>query len=265
MPLEFCDHDTAVRQVIARHRAEGSFLRRILIVGDQDCALHLSKVLKSAPHARYVRVTATIPGYAQTRHINGVPIIEHEHDLDSILDALNLSDIDALAISLDSRGPVFFHQQRIGKHGQPFSMLKFRSMVVDAEARKASLDADDRGNPVLFKMRQDPRVTRVGAIIRRASIDELPQLINVLKGEMSLIGPRPPLGSEVATYEHHVHRRFMVQPGITGLWQVSGRSDLSWDESVRLDLYYVENWSMTQDLLILAKTLRAVVSSDGAY
>lgn len=171
----------------------------------------------------------------------------------------------ALCVKLSDPGPVFFHQQRVGKDGTRFHMHKFRSMVVDAEARLAELQARNEGAGVLFKMKDDPRVTRVGAFIRRYSIDELPQLWNVLVGEMSLVGPRPPLPAEVAEYERHVSRRLLVKPGITGLWQVSGRSDLSWDESVRLDLYYVENWSIVQDLLILARTVKVVLTTDGAY
>lgn len=171
----------------------------------------------------------------------------------------------ALCLKVNDPGPVFFHQERVGKDGTRFQMHKFRSMVVDAEARLAELTAQNEGAGVLFKMRDDPRITSVGAFIRRYSIDELPQLWNVLKGEMSLVGPRPPLPREVAEYERHVGRRLLVKPGITGLWQVSGRSDLSWDESVRLDLYYVENWSLVQDVLILGKTLKAVVAKVGAY
>jgi lipopolysaccharide/colanic/teichoic acid biosynthesis glycosyltransferase len=121
------------------------------------------------------------------------------------------------------------------------------------------------GNEVMFKMKNDPRVTPVGGFLRRFSLDELPQLFNVLAGSMSLVGPRPPLDREVAIYEHHVHRRFLVKPGITGLWQVSGRSNLSWEDTVRLDLYYVENWSITGDLMILWRTARAVLARDGAY
>jgi lipopolysaccharide/colanic/teichoic acid biosynthesis glycosyltransferase len=145
------------------------------------------------------------------------------------------------------------------------TVLKFRSMVVDAEARKAQLILRNESGDVLFKMRKDPRVTRVGEWLRRWSLDELPQLINVLRGDMSLVGPRPPLPDEVARYVDHVRRRLVVRPGITGLWQVSGRSDLSWDESVRLDLRYVENWSLMLDLQILWKTLSAVLSGSGAY
>lgn len=171
----------------------------------------------------------------------------------------------ALVVKLDSRGAVFFLQTRIGKEGEAFHMYKFRSMRSDAELQLEALKQLSEGNEVLFKMKNDPRVTRIGKWIRRYSIDELPQLFNVLRGDMSLVGPRPPLPHEVAAYEKHEHRRLMVKPGITGLWQVSGRSDLSWEESVRLDLYYVENWSPAQDLMILFRTLRAVLARDGAY
>lgn len=144
-------------------------------------------------------------------------------------------------------------------------MLKFRSMAIDAEAKLAEfLDRND-GNGVLFKLKDDPRVTRVGRVLRRYSLDELPQLFNVLKGDMSLVGPRPPLPVEVEKYDDHALRRLLVKPGITGLWQVSGRSDLSWDDSVRLDLYYVENWSMMSDIIILYRTIRTVVTPSGAY
>ncbi|THG30768.1 sugar transferase [Naasia lichenicola] len=171
----------------------------------------------------------------------------------------------ALLVRIDSPGPVFFGQPRIGKDGTEFRMLKFRSMVTNAEELLAKLQSENEGAGVLFKLKQDPRVTKVGRVLRRFSIDELPQLLNVLRGEMSLVGPRPPLLREVEQYEDKVHRRFLVKPGVTGLWQVSGRSDLSWEESVRLDLYYVENWTMTGDLVILWRTARAVVGSSGAY
>ncbi|MBT1544302.1 sugar transferase [Curtobacterium flaccumfaciens pv. flaccumfaciens] len=170
-------------------------------------------------------------------------------------------------VKTTSPGPVLFRQERVGLNGGTFRMIKFRSMVVDAEERLQELSALDRaeGNDVLFKMRNDPRVTRVGAFMRRYSLDEVPQLFNVLAGSMSLVGPRPPLAREVARYDTHVHRRFLVKPGMTGLWQVSGRSDLSWEDSVRLDLYYVENWSIVADLLILWKTFKAIANSRGAY
>lgn len=173
----------------------------------------------------------------------------------------------AIGIRLSTPGDVLFRQERVGLGGRHFQMLKFRSMVVDAEARIAELQQRERaeGNAVMFKMRDDPRVTPIGAFLRRYSLDELPQLFNVFAGSMSLVGPRPPLEREVALYEEHVHRRFLVKPGITGLWQVSGRSNLSWEDTVRLDLYYVENWSLTGDFSILWRTLRAVVGRDGAY
>ena len=170
-------------------------------------------------------------------------------------------------VKFTSPGAVFFRQDRVGLGGEHFDMLKFRSMYVDAEDRLAELqhEARDRGNDVMFKMKDDPRVTTVGRFLRRFSLDELPQLFNVLRGTMSLVGPRPPLDREVRQYSQSVHRRFLVKPGITGLWQVSGRSDLDWDETVRLDLFYVENWTLTGDLLILLKTVKAVLGSDGAY
>ncbi|WP_245961914.1 sugar transferase [Quadrisphaera granulorum] len=171
----------------------------------------------------------------------------------------------AVAVKLDSRGPVFFRQERVGLEGRTFSMLKFRSMVVDAEARLRELATASEGNAVLFKMKHDPRVTRVGRVLRRLSLDELPQLFNVLVGQMSLVGPRPPLAREVAVYGDDARRRLMVKPGLTGLWQINGRSDLDWDESVRLDLRYVENWSFMFDFMILWKTFGAVVRSRGAY
>jgi exopolysaccharide biosynthesis polyprenyl glycosylphosphotransferase len=171
-----------------------------------------------------------------------------------------------LAVRLTSSGPALFRQIRVGRAGSTFVMLKFRSMYADAEERLASLrEQSDHGDGVLFKMKEDPRVTRVGKFLRKYSLDELPQLINVVLGTMSLVGPRPPLPLEVARYEDHVHRRLLVKPGLTGLWQISGRSDLSWDESVQLDLRYVENWSLGEDLFILWKTVRAVARGSGAY
>jgi exopolysaccharide biosynthesis polyprenyl glycosylphosphotransferase len=172
----------------------------------------------------------------------------------------------AVAVRLDSPGPVLFRQTRVGARGEHFEMLKFRTMCVDAEARlEQVVESRDAGNTVLFKMRCDPRVTRVGRLLRRYSLDELPQLINVLRGQMSLVGPRPPLPREVEGYEADAVRRLRVQPGLTGLWQVSGRSDLSWDESLRLDLWYVDNWSLMLDLQILVRTAKAVLRGTGAY
>ncbi|MFD3541278.1 sugar transferase [Streptomyces sp. NPDC058662] len=170
-----------------------------------------------------------------------------------------------LAIRLGSRGPAFYRQRRIGRDGAPFVMWKFRTMVVDADARKAELSGANENDGLMFKIRRDPRVTRVGRLLRRTSLDELPQLINVLTGHMSLVGPRPPLPEEVAEYDEVELRRLTVRPGMTGLWQISGRSDLSWDETIQLDLQYVDNWSFTSDVDVMGRTLRAVVDGRGAY
>ncbi|MGB8650533.1 MAG: sugar transferase [Mycobacteriales bacterium] len=172
----------------------------------------------------------------------------------------------AIAVKLTTPGPVLFAQTRVGRGGREFRMWKFRSMHVDAERRLRELERQNsHGDEVLFKIRDDPRVTPVGRWMRRFSLDELPQLINVLRGDMSLVGPRPPLAGEVARYARDVHRRLLVKPGLTGLWQINGRSDLSWDESIRLDLRYVENWSLSLDFVILCKTVAAVLGGHGAY
>ncbi|MEH0971001.1 sugar transferase [Micromonospora sp. CPCC 205546] len=178
---------------------------------------------------------------------------------------LPLLAVVALAIKIDSRGPVLFRQTRVGQGGREFGVYKFRTMVVDADALLAALAARNETDGLMFKMRDDPRVTRIGRLLRKWSLDELPQLVNVLLGHMSLVGPRPPLPSEVARYDGDVARRLLVKPGMTGLWQVSGRSDLSWEDGIRLDLYYVENWSLAADLTILWKTFGAVLNSRGAY
>jgi len=171
----------------------------------------------------------------------------------------------ALAIKRDDGGSVLFRQERVGKGGKTFMMLKFRSMVVDAEQQMDALEASNEGAGPLFKLRHDPRVTRVGALIRRYSLDEFPQLLNVVRGHMSLVGPRPPLPREVALYATDGMRRLLVKPGLTGLWQISGRSDLSWEETIRLDLRYVENWSFALDAMILWKTVGTVLRPTGAY
>jgi lipopolysaccharide/colanic/teichoic acid biosynthesis glycosyltransferase len=183
-----------------------------------------------------------------------------------LLCALPMLLVAACAIKLNSRGPLVFRQRRLGVHGSEFMVLKLRTMYVDAEERREhvlELNEQDGGG-VLFKIRQDPRVTRVGRFLRQFSIDELPQLIHVITGRMSLVGPRP-LAAADSTYTGSARRRLLVRPGLTGLWQVSGRSDLSWDDAVRLDLYYVENWSLGGDLGILARTIFAVLRRHGAY
>ncbi len=171
----------------------------------------------------------------------------------------------AILIKLDSPGPAFFRQSRIGRDGATFGIVKLRTMRVSAEEELADLLHRNEGAGPLFKLKDDPRVTRVGAFLRRTSIDELPQLWNVLKGEMSLVGPRPPLPSEVAEYDGPSHRRLIVKPGMTGLWQVSGRSDLTWEQGVRLDLFYVENWSVAGDIRILFQTVGVIFRPNGAY
>jgi lipopolysaccharide/colanic/teichoic acid biosynthesis glycosyltransferase len=170
----------------------------------------------------------------------------------------------AIAVKADG-GPVFFLQTRVGRGGREFRMVKFRSMVVDAERRRAELVEVNEGAGPLFKMRRDPRITRIGGVLRRFSIDELPQLFNVLAGTMSLIGPRPPLPTEAAHYTDAERRRLAVRPGMTGLWQVSGRSDLSWDESIALDLAYVDRWTLGMEAKIVTGTARAVLGGRGAY
>lgn len=347
------------RKILVRHRNNGRFTRRLMLLGSPAAVEHLHRSLASEPGAGYLPVAAILPGH----HLNSpsdteleLPVASVGTQLHEILAAIDNHSADAIALSAgtmlkprvirqlgwelqerrismilapaltdvagprihtqpvaglplihvstpelegaqafvkrafdcvgavlglivllpiflvvamlikkDSPGPVFFQQERIGRKGVPFRMHKFRSMVVDAEDRLADLQAVNEGNGVLFKLKDDPRITKIGAFIRRYSIDELPQLWNVLTGDMSMVGPRPPLQSEVETYEEYVLRRLKVKPGVTGLWQVSGRSDLSWDDSVRLDLYYVENWSLMQDLIILFRTAKAVIGKDGAY
>ncbi|MGC8873002.1 MAG: sugar transferase [Chloroflexia bacterium] len=176
-----------------------------------------------------------------------------------------LFPIIALAIKLDSPGPVLFRQRRIGRRGRPFTLLKFRTMHSNAEAEQERLAPLNEATGPLFKIRDDPRVTRVGRILRRTSLDELPQVFNILAGEMSWVGPRPGTPAEVAQYEPWHRKRLEVLPGLTGFWQVSGRSDLTFDEMVRLDLYYIENWNLWLDLVILLRTIPAVISGRGAY
>jgi exopolysaccharide biosynthesis polyprenyl glycosylphosphotransferase len=178
---------------------------------------------------------------------------------------LLLSPLLLLVVLLVRRdgGPAFYRQTRVGLGGEPFGMVKFRSMVPNADRMPRPGEHDGAGP--LFKQKNDPRITPLGRILRKTSIDELPQLWNVVRGDMSLVGPRPPLASEVELYDDHVRRRFLVKPGMTGLWQVSGRSDLAWDDSVRLDLYYVENWNLVEDLKIMWRTGLTVLRGDGAY
>ncbi|WP_346233040.1 sugar transferase [Parafrigoribacterium mesophilum] len=217
------------------------------------------------------------------RPVEGLPLIHVEipafdggkHVLKRVLDVivsaigiaivLPLCAVLSILIACDSPGGVFFRQERVGRDGRTFTMLKFRSMCQTATQDLAALRERNEGAGVLFKIKDDPRVTRVGRTLRKYSLDELPQLWNILKGDMSLVGPRPPLPSEVDDYEEPMGRRLYIKPGLTGMWQVNGRSDLSWQESVRLDLYYVENWSLIGDLVILWRTLKVLTHPVGAY
>ena len=191
-------------------------------------------------------------------------LLDRFGSLGLLIIGLPIFAVIAVCIKVTSRGKVFFVQERVGRDGRQFKMIKFRTMVQGADEMLDDL-VPDTINTMMFKMRDDPRVTRAGKFLRRYSLDELPQLINVLRGDMSLVGPRPPLPSEVSGYEAEARRRLLVLPGMTGPWQVSGRADLDWEETMRLDLYYVENWSIVDDLLILWKTLRVVLNSAGAY
>lgn len=183
-----------------------------------------------------------------------------------VIATLPILVVTAVGVRLSGPGPVFYRQRRIGKDGVPFDMIKFRSMVADADAALHGLLAEAAlGDAPMPKLKDDPRITPIGRVIRRYSIDELPQLFNVIRGDMSLVGPRPQRDFEVAQYDQEAHRRLRVRPGMTGLWQVSGRSDLSWEDAVRLDTYYVDNWSMVADIAILWRTVRAVIGRDGAY
>ncbi|MFI7541166.1 sugar transferase [Actinoplanes sp. NPDC049599] len=269
--VDAADADTVV--VLSCPELDGAALRRLAWRLERD---EVDLVVASA--------LIDVAGARTTiRPFDGLPMLHVEHprlhggarivkDLVDRIGALSLLGLFgplllavALCVRVTSRGPVLFRQVRVGRDGSEFRIFKFRSMYVDAEARLAELRHLNEHDGVLFKMRDDPRVTPVGRWLRRLSLDELPQLLNVIAGQMSLVGPRPPLPSEVAMYADDVRRRLAVKPGMTGLWQVSGRSDLSWEEAVRLDLRYVENWSLSLDLVILLRTMTAVVRSSGAY
>lgn len=273
-----------VREAAIAHRADGV----IVAGGSYSSAADLRRLGWSLQGLDLdMLVTPALTDIAgprvHMRHVAGLPFVQVEEpqsdragglskrvfDLVVATTALVLLSplllLTAFVIWVQDRGPVFYRHVRVGIRGEEFEMFKFRSMVRNADQLRADLDAANESDGVLFKIKDDPRITRFGRFIRKYSIDELPQLINVIKGEMSLVGPRPPIPGEVANYEIDTHRRMFVRPGMTGLWQVSGRSDLSWAESVRLDLYYVDNWSMVIDLVIMVKTVKAVLVSSGAY
>ncbi|WP_348788987.1 sugar transferase [Leifsonia sp. NPDC080035] len=263
--------DTVI--VAGRALSGGEFIRRLAwqlegTATELVLASPLTDVAGPRIHFRPVEglplIHVEIPQFEGTKHVlkRGFDMIATSIGL-LLLTPLLLAV--AIAIKLDDGGPVLFAQERVGRNGETFRMYKFRSMVIDAEARLAALQTQNEGNGLLFKMKDDPRITRIGRTLRKFSLDELPQLFNVLFGDMSLVGPRPPLPAEVARYDDDVHRRLYIKPGLTGMWQVNGRSDLSWDESVRLDLYYVENWSLTGDLVIIWRTAKVLAHPVGAY
>ncbi|MCE5292588.1 MAG: sugar transferase [Nocardiaceae bacterium] len=237
--------------------------RVIVAPGVSDVA---SPRMSVRPVAGTPLVIVDRPQYASARTM-GKAIFDRVFAVFALVAFSPLMIVTAVAIKLESRGPVFYRSERMGIHGRPFQMIKYRSMVENADQQVYSLIDASGGSreQLLFKMHNDPRITRVGRVIRKLSIDELPQLFNVLTGEMSIVGPRPPLAREVAVYTSEMSRRLLVRPGVTGLWQVSGRSNLSVEQSMQLDLYYVDNWSMSFDLAIIAKTVRAVLSGSGAY
>jgi exopolysaccharide biosynthesis polyprenyl glycosylphosphotransferase len=268
-----CDADTVV--VLSCPEIDGPALRRLAWQLERD---EIDLIVAST--------LVDVAGDRTTiRPVDGLPMLHVEHPrlkgsariVKEVFDRVGALLLLVLAAPLmgaiaavvrlmpGGHGPAIFKQERVGRHGRPFTLYKFRTMHVDAEARLAELQTFNDTDGELFKMRRDPRVTPVGRWLRRLSLDEIPQLVNVVKGDMSLVGPRPPLAREVAGYPADMRRRLVVKPGLTGLWQVSGRSDLSWEESIRLDLTYVENWSLVMDLAILARTVTAVVRSAGAY
>lgn len=253
--------------------------------GDTDFVKRLSWELEgtAAELVLSSRLTDVAGPRISLRQVDGLPLIQVKipsyeggvHVLKRALDIVVATvalipiglalPVFAAIIKLDSPGPVFFLQERVGRDGRTFKIVKFRSMATDAEKRLATLKDQNEGSGLLFKMKDDPRVTRVGRVLRKLSLDELPQFWNVFVGDMSVVGPRPPLPTEVKAYGPDVTRRLYIKPGITGLWQVSGRSDLSWDESVRLDLRYVENWSVMSDLQIMWRTAKVMIQPSGAY
>jgi exopolysaccharide biosynthesis polyprenyl glycosylphosphotransferase len=260
--------------VASQFHDDGEFVRKLgwsLEGSGADLVLASRLVDVAGPRVRFTPVQGLplihvdIPRFEGGKHVLK-RLVDVVGAASALLLLLPVFAIVALLVKHDDGGPVFFRQTRVGRDGSLFQMVKFRSMVTDAEARLAELRAAaDDGSGLLFKLKDDPRITRVGRVLRKYSIDEFPQFWNVLVGDMSLVGPRPPLPREVAEYEGAVGRRLYIKPGLTGLWQISGRSDLSWDESVRLDLFYVENWSLTGDLMILWRTVRVVLHPVGAY
>jgi exopolysaccharide biosynthesis polyprenyl glycosylphosphotransferase len=254
-------------------------LRRIDVLGwqrsaparpriDRSVAFPLAGLSRPDDYPRFVLPADTVRRTSPLA-LKAATIVKRGMDVSiSLIAIVLLSPVllaTALLVRVTSAGPVLFRQDRVGLHGKAFRVLKFRSMTVDAEAGVAELMEQNGGYAPFYKIKHDPRVTRVGKFIRRASIDELPQFFNVLRGDMSLVGPRPQVTAEVEQYAFEHNRRLMVKPGITGLWQVSGRSDLAWRDAVRLDMKYVDTWSLAGDVRILLKTVRVVLTWRGAY
>lgn len=249
------------------------------VVADLDLALHPLdvdvRISPSLPHVSFSRLTVRPLDGLAFLALERRPLSEWQTAIKRAFDLVSASlllvvlaplmVIIAAAVRLGSRGPILFRQKRVGKDRRLFVMYKFRSMVVDAEQLLPAVQAGNEADGVLFKVHDDPRVTSVGRVLRRWGLDELPQLLNVIKGEMSLVGPRPALPSEMARYSEQLSNRLRVKPGLTGLWQVNGRHDLVFDDYVRYDLFYVHNWSLALDLYVLAKTIPAVLSRRGSY
>ncbi|QNN53953.1 sugar transferase [Nocardioides mesophilus] len=275
---------SALHEVVADTGAQHVFL----LSGAGESPRHIRRIAWSlegteAKLAVVPHLTDIARGRIRPRPVAGLPLIELDQpelsglqamlkrSLDLVLAALGLLLLSPLLVTVallvrrEDGGPALFRQVRVGREGRTFECLKFRSMVVDADRHLEALRSANEGHGVLFKLREDPRITRIGRVLRTYSLDEFPQLLNVLRGDMSLVGPRPPLPAEVSQYHPDMNRRLKVRPGMTGLWQVSGRSDLTAEESERLDLYYVDNWSISQDAVILWKTVRVVLTGSGAY
>jgi exopolysaccharide biosynthesis polyprenyl glycosylphosphotransferase len=263
--------DTVI--VAGDHRSGNDFIRHLAwqlegTAAELVLASRLANVAGPRIHFRPVEglplIHVEIPQFDGGKHLV-------KRGLDIVVSAVALVLLSpvflvlAVLIRMDSPGGAFFSQIRVGRNLETFRMYKFRSMVADAPERLAELVDKNEGSGVLFKMRDDPRVTPIGRIIRKYSLDELPQIWNVLKGDMSLVGPRPPLPSEVQSYRGKINRRMYIKPGLTGMWQISGRSNLSSEDSTRLDLYYVENWSVVGDLIIMWRTVKVVLMPVGAY
>ena len=269
--VELTDADAVV--VVPSPALSGLELRRLAWrLADARIDLVIAPPLESVTSDRLAVVDlGSVVGVRVLRPRTGGPLVALQdlgHRVLALAGLVALSPLlllMAAAVCLDSKGPAIYRQTRCGRDGQPFTLYKFRTMTVDADARRTELATLNESDGPLFKLRNDPRVTRVGRLLRRTSLDELPQLFNVVLGQMLLVGPRPPLPAEVAQYDQDTKRRLVVKPGITGLWQVSGRSDLSWRESVALDLRYVDNRTLPGDLAILWRTVRAVTNGTGAY